>query len=90
MNDPNAFRAGQEPPIDRADLQLRRRKARDRSFVLTLLGVALLLPPAAGLFQLEGKLFGLPATLIYLFAVWAGLIAGAGLIARRLLESDEP
>ena len=76
--------------MDRADLQLRRRKARDRSLVLLVLGVVLLTPPAASLFQVDGKLFGLPTLLVYLFLVWAGLIVGAARLARRLMESDEP
>ena len=75
--------------MDRADLQLRRRKARDRSIVLLLCGVALLTPPLAGLFQLEVKIFGAPATLVYLFVVWGVLILAAARLASALSESDD-
>jgi len=75
--------------MDRAELQLKRRKARDRSLVLLLVGAFLLLPPGAVLFQLDVWVFGAPFTLVYLFFVWACLIAGAALLARRLLDSDE-
>ena len=75
--------------MDRAELQLRRSKAKDRSLALVIIGAALLLPPLAGLFQMETKLFGLPVTLVYLFFVWALLIAGAARLASRLSENDE-
>ena len=75
--------------MDRADLQLRRRKARDRSLVLLLIGIVMLLPPGAALFQLDARLFGTPFTLVYVFFVWGGLILGAAILARRLQDSDE-
>lgn len=55
----------------------RARKIRDRALILPLIGLALLTPPIALIFQSEAKLFGLPVTLIYLFAVWAALIVAA-------------
>ena len=76
--------------MDRAELQLRRRKARDRSLALTLIGAALMLPPAAGLFRIDATVFGAPFILVYLFGVWAALIVGAALLARRLQDGDEP
>ena len=62
----------------------RRQKARDRSLILLMIGFALLMPPFARIFHLEGKLGGLPVTVVFLFAVWAALIAGAALLSRRL------
>ena len=76
--------------MDRAEQQLRRRRARDRSLALLLLGLALLLPPMAYLFQLQWTLLGAPATLIYLFVVWAGLIVGAAWLSRQLQDDDAP
>ena len=74
--------------MERAETQLRQRKARDRAGVLLLAGIVLLLPPFAGLFQIDGKIFGLPVTLVYLFSVWALLILGAWRLASRLRDDD--
>ena len=65
------------------------RRARDRTTVLLVLGVALLLPPLAGIFQLDAKLGGIPVTLVYLFAVWGVLILAAAWLASALSESDD-
>jgi len=62
--------------------------------VLLVLGVALLMPPLAAIFHVESKVGGIPVTLVYLFLVWAGLIVGACLQARRLRamigDKDDP
>ena len=42
---------------DRAGAYRRNRKARDRAQVLVLVGVVLLMPPVAGIFQIDAKLF---------------------------------
>ena len=62
------------------------RKATDRAFMLPLLGCLLLLPPLAGIFQLDLRVFGIPFTAVYLFVVWGVLIAGAALLARPLRD----
>ena len=64
------------------------RRVRDRSTVLLVLGLALLVSPMAGIFQLGAKLGGIPVTLIYLFSVWALLILGALSLANKLSNSD--
>jgi len=74
---------------DRADQPLRHRKTRDRAMILPLIGLILLTPPVAGIFQLDDKISGVPFTVIYLFAVWAALIAGAALLSRRLGAGEE-
>ena len=69
---------------------LARRKARDRALILPLVGLLLLMPPLAGIFQLEARIAGVPFTAIYLFVIWGALIAGAALLSghlRRELES---
>lgn len=76
------------PMRRRADQPLRYRKARDRALVLPLVGALLLTPPVAGIFEIEAKIGGVPFLLVYLFAVWAALIAGAAALARRLREAD--
>ena len=72
----------------RADQPLRHRKARDRALILPLIGALLLTPPVAGIFQLDARIGGVPFLLVYLFAVWAALIAGAAVLSRRLREAD--
>ncbi len=67
----------------RADEPLRHRKTRDRALIL-------LIPPVAGVFHLDTKIAGVPFTLVYLFAVWALLIAGAAALSRRLRDGGEP
>jgi hypothetical protein len=72
------------------DQPLRHRKARDQALILPLVGLILLTPPVAGVFQLEAKIAGVPFAVIYLFVVWALLIAGAAVLSRRLRNGDEP
>ncbi len=55
--------------------------ARQRLAALGLLGIPLLSYPLLGLPQ--GEWLGLPAIFIYLFGVWAGLIAVAAWLAER-------
>lgn len=75
--------------VDNADLQLTRRKIRDRSIALLLLGVVLLMPPLVRIAQIETTVFGLPFALVYLFAVWALLVLGAAALARPLRDSEK-
>lgn len=79
-----------EPVSGRTAPHLRHRRIRDQSLVLLIAGVVLFMPPAADIFRLDGHIAGVPATLAYLFVVWAGLIAGALILSRRLRESDDP
>ena len=71
-----------------ADPGQTRRKARDRSIALLLLGVVLLMPPLIGVSLVDGTVAGLPIPLLYVFAVWAALIAGAAVLARPLQNSE--
>lgn len=75
--------------MDRAELQLSRRKIRDRSIALVLVGTMALLPPVVGISLIEGSIAGLPAPLLYVFAVWSILIAGAAALARPLLDTED-
>lgn len=65
------------------------RKSRDRAMILLLAGLILVTPPVGGIFQLDVKVAGVPFTLIYLFIVWAALILGTALLARRLNSEPE-
>ena len=71
------------------DQPLRDRKSRDRALILPLVGLILLMPPLAGVFQLDAKIAGVPVTLLYLFSVWAVLIAGAAALSWRLRDVSE-
>lgn len=66
---------------DRRDEGARRR---DAAFVLPLFGVILLLPPFINLFLVDWMPWGIPLEVIYLFAVWIGLVLGAWLLSRGL------
>lgn len=72
-----------------SDLQLSRRKTRDKSFALIILGVVLLMPPIVRTSLFEGSVFGIPFTMFYMFVVWGGLIAGAVILSPRLRDSDK-
>ena len=65
------------------------RKANDRALVLLLVGCLLLTPPLAGIFQLDIRFLGIPFTGFYLFTVWAGLIAGAAVLSRRMQKNSD-
>jgi hypothetical protein len=56
-------------------------RARQRLVALGLLGIPLFSYPLLGLPQ--GEWLGMPAIFIYLFGVWAGLIAIAAWLAER-------
>jgi hypothetical protein len=67
-----------------SDLHRPHGKTRDRSLVLVLVGTMLLMPPLAGIALIDGRLFGMPIPLLYVFVVWGLLIAGTAWLSRRL------
>ena len=78
-----------------SDRALADRKTGDRAIILLVIGCLLLTPPLASIFQLDWRLFGIPFTGLYLFAVWGALIAGTAVLAKRLQrnadrESEDP
>ena len=72
-----------------ADRPLSDRKISDRALLLPLVGLLLLTPPLAGIFQLDIRVFGIPFTGFYLFGVWAALIIGAALLSRRIRQGAD-
>lgn len=70
------------------DYATEQRRLRDRSAVLLVLGLLLLMPPLAIVFHLETKIAGIPFTLVYLFGVWAILILAAMRISRRMRDDE--
>ena len=71
---------------DGSQAALSRRKAQDRSIALVLTGLVLLLPPVGAIALLDANILGLPLPLVYVFTVWAVLIAGGAVLARPLHE----
>jgi len=68
---------------------MERRKLESAALFLTVLGAMLIVPPLALVFQIERRLFGVPVQVIYLFVVWAGLVAGAFWLGRHLPREPE-
>jgi len=68
---------------------MERRKLTSAALVLTLLGALLFMPPLASVFQIHRLVLGVPAEVIYLFAVWVLLILGAWWLSRRLPREGE-
>lgn len=65
-------------------------KVRDRALILPLVGLVILTPPVAGIFQLDLRIAGIPFTVLYLFAVWGLLIAGAAVLSQQLRDDERP
>jgi hypothetical protein len=66
-----------------------RQKARDAALLLPLFGLLLLLPPFVGLMQGVAGFAGVPAIVLYIFVIWAALIAAGILLSGRLrVEQD--
>lgn len=63
---------------------LRRRRLRDGALIMTLAGAFMLLPPFIRVFAAAASPWGIPLIVLYLFGVWAALILGCFLLARRL------
>lgn len=63
----------------------------DIAVIAPIFGFILLIPPVIGLFATDAKIFGAPMVLVYLFAVWLGLIVVAVWLGRRLsrLHKDD-
>ncbi|MEM9061783.1 MAG: hypothetical protein AAGD13_15090 [Pseudomonadota bacterium] len=74
----------------RAEQFFTSRRVRDRAAILTLVGTLLLVSPIAGIFQIDAKIGGIPVTLLYLFAVWALLIAVTALLSRQMTDDATP
>lgn len=60
----------------------------ERIFAIFLLGALLLLPPVLLVFNMPTRVLGVPVLFLYIFLVWAVLIALATAIARWLESED--
>lgn len=63
---------------------MERRKLASAALFLTLTGALLFVPPIATVFQIQKRVFGLPAEVIYLFVCWVLLVVGAWWLGKRL------
>lgn len=68
---------------------MERRKLVSAALFLTLAGALLFMPPLASVFQIQRRLLGLPAEVIYLFVCWVLLVAGAWWLGKRLPREGE-
>lgn len=66
------------------------RKLIGASLFFTLFGAMALLPPLVLLFQLDVRVFGAPVETVYVFALWALLIAGGRWFSRALPHDETP
>jgi hypothetical protein len=62
----------------------RRRRTEALAALLPLAGLFLLMPPFVRVFAHDGRILGAPSVLVFILAVWVGLILGARRLARRL------
>lgn len=66
------------------DLAFQDRKTRDAALILPIIGLLFLIPPFATIFAIDGRIFGIPVMVAYVFTVWALLIAAAAFLAKRI------
>lgn len=66
-----------------------RRKLVSASLFFTIFGVMAFLPPLILLFRLDMRVAGVPIETVYVFALWALLVAG-GCWFSRVLPEDDP
>ena len=69
-----------------------RTKVRDAVALMVLLGTWLVMPPMLDVVNQPTTVFGIPTIVVYVFAVWAGLILFTRLVATRAgraLEREE-
>lgn len=67
----------------------------ERCIILFFLGVVAINPPILMIFASDNRVFGIPVMFLYLFAVWAAIIAlaaltttGKGELGRRGWRAD--
>jgi predicted tellurium resistance membrane protein TerC len=64
-------------------------RTRELLVALFLLGVLLLVPPLLLVFNKAARILGIPTLYLYLFVVWAALIALVALVVERRRAADE-
>lgn len=79
-----------EDSHDLAERALRRRKREDLALVLPAFGALLLVSPFIDVVSGPGRVFGIPASFVYIFLVWTVGIVLTRFLARRLIAGEEP
>ncbi|MEM6422506.1 MAG: hypothetical protein AAF698_07945 [Pseudomonadota bacterium] len=69
------------------DRESRLRRARDSAVALPVAGLVLLLSPFSHVFAVDGRLFGVPVVVAYVFGAWLALILAARAVSARMLEN---
>jgi hypothetical protein len=64
-------------------------RSADAIKALFLVGVVLLVPPLLLVFNRPVRVFGIPLLYLYIFAVWAGVIALATRVSARIKPQSE-
>lgn len=69
---------------------MRAQRTREAAGLLAFVGLFLLMPPVVGLFATPLSLAGVPLIVLYLFAVWLGLVLAAARLGRALEAAAPP
>jgi len=83
-----ALSTGPVPPEQPRPRFLRRRRAEAAAAIAPLFALFALMPPFIHVFAHDGRVFGAPSILVFLLAVWLGLILVSRRLARRLSAAD--
>ena len=78
----------QPPAPGLAEEAVARRRRRDLAAVLPLTGLVLLASPLINTVADVGRIAGIPASVLYVFGVWLGLIVASAWLARRLFDDS--
>jgi len=75
-----------------ANRSLKRRKLRDVTVVLPLLGIFLFLTPIPAVFVNGSQADGIPSIFLYIYGVWAILIIACAFLSKKLqsFETSDP
>ncbi|MEM1276519.1 MAG: hypothetical protein AAGH74_08335 [Pseudomonadota bacterium] len=57
--------------------------------ILPIVGLLFLIQPVATIFAIDGRIFGIPVMVAYIFTVWAVLIAATAVLAKRIETTME-
>ena len=76
------------PTTDLSRGALLERRWRDLAILAPVLGILLLVSPIVTIFNVGGRVFGVPVVFVFLYGVWLGLIVLARRIAARLDADD--
>lgn len=75
-------------PVDEGGGDDRGQGIRDLAGVLPYAAILLLMPPIILIFTAPVQIAGIPLIVVYLFGVWALIVAGAFIVAERLRRQE--